>query len=54
MPNIGREQVAADWARRGFSCDLWIDSPGQRWEDFTHETDELIVVLEGNIIGSES
>jgi quercetin dioxygenase-like cupin family protein len=44
-----REQIAADWSQRGFSCDLWTDRPGQRWEDFTHETDELVIVLEGNM-----
>ena len=44
-----REQVATDWAKRGFSCDLWIDSPGQRWEDFTHAMDELVIVLEGKM-----
>jgi quercetin dioxygenase-like cupin family protein len=47
MRTIDREQVAADWAARGFGCDLWVDPPGQRWEDFTHTTDELILVLEG-------
>jgi mannose-6-phosphate isomerase-like protein (cupin superfamily) len=46
---IDREQVKADWAKRGFGCDLWIDSPGQRWEDFTHRTDELVLVLEGKM-----
>src|SRR3954452_10081348 len=49
MSSINREQVAAVWAKRGFSCDLWIDSPGQRWEDFTHSTDELVLVLEGKM-----
>jgi mannose-6-phosphate isomerase-like protein (cupin superfamily) len=49
MASIDREQLKADWARRGFSSDLWIDSPGQRWEDFTHATDELVLVLEGNM-----
>ena len=49
MTNIGREQIAADWAKRGFSCDVWVDTPGRRWEDFTHETDELIGVLEGSM-----
>ena len=46
---IDREQVKADWAKRGFSCDLWIDSPGQRWEDFTPPTDELVLVQEGKV-----
>jgi mannose-6-phosphate isomerase-like protein (cupin superfamily) len=49
MAIIDPEQVKADWARRGFGCDLWIDSPGQRWEDFTHPTDELVLVLEGKM-----
>ena len=43
------QQIAADWAARGFSCDLWTDPPGQRWEDFTHATDEVVIVLEGEM-----
>jgi mannose-6-phosphate isomerase-like protein (cupin superfamily) len=49
MATIDREQVKCDWASRGFSCDLWIDPPGQRWDDFTHPTDELVIVLEGKM-----
>jgi quercetin dioxygenase-like cupin family protein len=49
MGIIDRDHVAAGWAKRGFSCDLWTDSPGRRWEDFTHATDELVVVLEGEM-----
>jgi quercetin dioxygenase-like cupin family protein len=44
-----RQQIAADWAARGFSCGLWTDPPGQRWEDFTHATDEVVIVLEGQM-----
>ena len=43
------ERIAADWRARGFSCDLWTDPPGQRWEDFTHATDEVVIVLEGDM-----
>ncbi len=39
MPAVNREQIAADWALRGFSCDLWTDPPGQRWEEFRHATE---------------
>ena len=46
---INIEEVAHNWAARGFSCDLWVDPPGQRWEDFVHRTDELVVVLEGEM-----
>jgi quercetin dioxygenase-like cupin family protein len=49
MRIIDRQQVTADWAKRGFSCDLWTDPPGRRWEDFTHATDELIVVTKGQM-----
>ena len=44
-----RDNVAADWNARGFTCDLWTDPAGQHWEDFTHATDELVIVLEGNM-----
>src|SRR5262249_24678581 len=47
MLTVDREQVAAAWAARGFSCDVWVDPPGWRWEEFTHATDELVLVLEG-------
>jgi quercetin dioxygenase-like cupin family protein len=49
MEDLNRDRIAEDWANRGFSCDLWVDSPGQRWEDFTHATDELVIVLEGDM-----
>lgn len=46
---IDRERIAQKWAARGFGCDLWTDPPGQCWEDFTHPTDELVCVLEGQM-----
>lgn len=46
---INRDRVAADWADRGFGCDLWVDLPGRCWKDFTHPTDELVLVLEGEM-----
>jgi quercetin dioxygenase-like cupin family protein len=49
MAAIKQKQVSRDWAARGFSCDLWVDPPGRRWEDFVHATDELVVVLEGEL-----
>ena len=49
MPDLDRAKVATDWQARGFSCDLWVDPPGQRWEDFRHATDELVTVLEGEM-----
>jgi quercetin dioxygenase-like cupin family protein len=46
---IDREAVAREWAARGFSCALWVDPPGQRWEDFVHATDEVVIVVEGEM-----
>ncbi|MCB1750418.1 MAG: cupin domain-containing protein [Gammaproteobacteria bacterium] len=42
-------QISMDWNANGFSCDLWVDPPGQRWEDFVHGADELVAVLEGEL-----
>jgi quercetin dioxygenase-like cupin family protein len=49
MLDLNCEKIEMVWAMRGFSCDLWVDTPGQSWEDFTHETDEIVTVLEGNM-----
>ncbi len=43
------DAVRADWHGRGFSCDLWVDPPGQCWEDFVHRTDELVMVISGDV-----
>jgi quercetin dioxygenase-like cupin family protein len=44
-----RDQIEQEWKSRGFSCGLWTDPPGQIWENYVHDVDELIVVLEGKI-----
>ena len=41
--------VRKDWADRGFSCEFWEDPPGREWNDFVHSTDELVMVIEGNL-----
>jgi uncharacterized cupin superfamily protein len=43
------EEIKRDWNRRGFSCDIWEDPPGRRWENFVHETDELVTPLNAAI-----
>ncbi len=47
MSSVNQEQTAAEWAARGFSCDVWVDPPGQCWDDFTHATDEVVKIIEG-------
>lgn len=55
--SVDRRAVTQDWRERGFSCDLWVDPPGQRWEGFVHSTDELVVLMEGQLevgVGEET
>jgi mannose-6-phosphate isomerase-like protein (cupin superfamily) len=47
--SLDSRTVAEVWARDGFSCDLWVDFPGQEWLDFVHRTDERVVVKEGTL-----
>ena len=50
MPaNVDQSAVALAWRSRGFSCDLWVDRPGQVWADFVHEVDELVMVVRGEV-----
>ena len=44
-----QEEIAQDWRQRQFGCALWTDAPGQRWENFKHEVDELVMVLDGEV-----
>jgi mannose-6-phosphate isomerase-like protein (cupin superfamily) len=46
---LDRAHVERGWQARGFSCDVWVDPPGQVWEDYVHSTDELLMVLEGEL-----
>lgn len=46
---VDTDAVRRDWAARGFSCALWSDPPGQAWENYVHTTDELFMVLDGEV-----
>ncbi|HEY9844185.1 MAG: cupin domain-containing protein [Candidatus Sericytochromatia bacterium] len=47
IEGIHQEDVAKDWAARGFSCELWVDPPEQVWENYVHAADELLMPLTG-------
>ncbi len=47
--SIDRKSVEKKWANKDFSCDLFVDPPGQCWEDFVHPVDELVMVVEGKL-----
>ena len=42
-------EIRAEWSRRGFSFEYWIDPPGQVWRDFVHDCDEVLMLIEGAI-----
>jgi quercetin dioxygenase-like cupin family protein len=46
---VDKASVAKDWAGRGYSCGLFVDPPGQEWNDFVHGTNELVMVAEGRL-----
>ena len=41
--------IKRDWHSRGYSFGVFRDPPGQVWADFVHQTDELVVLAEGEI-----
>jgi uncharacterized cupin superfamily protein len=47
MATVDQKAVEKEWNARDFSCDLWIDAPGRVWRNFIHETDELVMLVEG-------
>ena len=49
MSTTELEEIKRNWSERGFSCDIWVDSPGQEWKDFVHPVDELVMLIEGEI-----
>ncbi len=46
---LDRALIERDWRARGFFCGLRTDRPGQEWNDFVHGTDELLMVVEGEL-----
>lgn len=45
--NTDLDAVRRAWARRGFTCELWIDPPKQVSE-FVHDVDALILLVDGS------
>ena len=49
--------IEAAWLKEGFSFGIFRDPPGQEWNDFVHDTDEFVVVVEGELsirVGAET
>ena len=49
MSSVDLHKIQQEWTRRGFSFGVWADGPGQRWEHFVHEADELFLVVDGAV-----
>ena len=45
-----RATVAKNWHSRGFSCGTWIDHAGREWSHYAHETDELFMMMSGELV----
>jgi len=46
---VDLDRVKADWAQEGFSFGIFRDPPGQAWDGFVHDTDEYVLVAEGEM-----
>jgi cupin 2 domain-containing protein len=46
---MDQRKIKSEWEKRGFSFGIWIDPPGQIWEDYVHSVDELLMLAEGKI-----
>ncbi len=46
---MDQNKIETNWKGRGFSFASWADPPGHCWEDYVHETDELLMLVEGKI-----
>jgi mannose-6-phosphate isomerase-like protein (cupin superfamily) len=49
MMTVEPTQVRQNWADRGFSFGVFNDPPGQVWADFIHNTDEVVMLADGEI-----
>jgi quercetin dioxygenase-like cupin family protein len=46
---VKKATVERDWKKQGYSCNWFIDPPGQQWNNFVHRTNELVTVVDGRL-----
>lgn len=46
---VDRASIGANWAQRGFSCEIWVDPPNRVWHDVRHEVDLLLLPIDGEL-----
>jgi quercetin dioxygenase-like cupin family protein len=49
MEPVCIDAVLKAWEARGYSGGVWTDPPGQAWENFVHDVDELMMVVCGEL-----
>ena len=49
MTTVIPDLIKQNWHSIGYSFGVFRDRPGQVWADFVHQTDELVVLAEGEI-----
>lgn len=47
---VDHAAIEREWQKKGFSFGVFRDPPGQEWNDFVHDTDEYVVVAEGELV----
>ncbi len=48
-PPVDPQAVQLDWRGRSYDCHRFTDPPGQTWNDFVHETNEVVTVVDGRL-----
>lgn len=46
---VDQQVVSEAWRKRGYSCDGFVDPPGRSWNNFVHDCNELVTVVEGRL-----
>jgi quercetin dioxygenase-like cupin family protein len=49
MEPVCIDAVLMAWEARGYSGGVWTDPPGRVWENFVHDVDELMMVVDGEL-----
>jgi len=46
---VKHNDVASNWKSRGYGCHTFSDPPDRVWNDFVHQTNELVTVVDGRL-----
>ena len=46
---VKHNDVASNWKSRGYGCHTFSDPPDRVWNDFVHQTYELVTVVDGQL-----